>query len=157
MLALDRFLTTVKGSERCCVHTCAMNTNVLTRYVLMGCGWIALGLGAAGLVLPILPTAPFVLVAAACFMRSSERLHAWVVEHPTLGIHIRDYLAGKGLQRRTKVVALATLWASVSISVMVFVPLLVADMAIAAIAALVTVYIVRLPTSDPEGSSPESV
>ncbi|MDP2232810.1 MAG: YbaN family protein, partial [Actinomycetota bacterium] len=103
-----------------------------------------------------LPTAPFVLVAAACFMRSSERLHTWVVEHPTFGIHVRDYLAGKGLKRRTKAVALATLWSSVSISVTVFVPLLVADMAIVAIAALVTVYIVRLPTCDPEGFLPES-
>ncbi len=149
-------LTTVNSTKRCCVYTQAMNTNALTRYVLMGCGWLALALGAVGLVLPVLPTAPFVLVAAACFMRSSERLHAWVVEHPTFGIHIRDYLAGKGLRRRTKVLALATLWASVSVSVAVFVPLFAADAAIVVIAALVTVYILRLPTCDAGGSPPDS-
>lgn len=124
-----------------------MKNNVI-RYVLLGFGWLALGLGSLGLVLPILPTAPFVLVAAACFMRSSERLHSWVVDHPVFGVHVRDYLAGKGLQRRTKIVALATLWASIVFSTVVFVPLLVVDILLIAIASLVTAYIVGLPTCD---------
>jgi len=117
----------------------------------MGCGWLALGLAVAGVALPLLPTAPFVLLAAACFMRSSERLHAGLVEHPILGEHVRDYVAGKGLQRRTKVVALSSLWASVSISVTVFAPPRVACVALVAVAALVSVYIAGLPTCEPEG------
>lgn len=122
----------------------------VSRYLLLACGWIALGLGALGLVLPVLPTAPFVLVAAACFMRSSERLHSWLVEHPTFGIHIRDYLEGKGLHRRTKVLALVTLWASILFSAIVLVPLLAVDVLLVAIAAGVTVYILRLPDADEE-------
>jgi len=117
-----------------------------TRYVLLGCGWGALGLGTLGMFVPVLPTAPFVLLAAACFMRSSERLHRWLVEHPTFGSHIEDYLAGKGLRRRTKVVALATLWGSVTLSVALFIPLLAVDAVVIVVAAAVTVYIVRLPT-----------
>ena len=127
-----------------------MSPRTPARYVLLALGWLFLGLGALGLFLPVLPTTPFVLLAAACFLRSSERLHRWLVEHPTFGVHIGDYLEGKGLQRRTKVVALVTLWASVSFSTVFFVPLPVADIIIVAIAAAVTVYILRLPTCDPE-------
>ena len=121
----------------------------------MGCGWLALGLGAAGIFLPVLPTAPFVILAAACFLRSSERLYSWIVDHPVFGVHVRDYLAGKGLQRRSKVAALATLWASVSFSVVLFVPWFLVDAIIIVIAALVTAYIVQLPTWDPVRSAQE--
>ena len=150
-------MTTVKGFGCAGVHALHMKTHTLASFALMGCGWLALGLGAAGLFLPILPTAPFVLLAAACFLRSSERLHSWIVEHPTLGVHVRDYLAGKGLRRRSKVMAYGSLWASVSLSVVVFVPWLVADVAIIVIAMAVTLYIARLPTCDPEQPSPKSV
>lgn len=116
------------------------------KLVLLTVGWISLGLGTIGLFLPVLPTTPFVLLAAACFLRSSERLHGWLVEHPTFGTHIADYLAGHGLTRRTKMVAIGTLWASVALSTIVFVPHALADAIIIVIAAAVTVYLLRLPT-----------
>jgi len=108
------------------------------------------------MLLPVLPTAPFVLLAAACFMRSSERLHRWLVGHPTFGVHIRDYLAGRGLRGRTKAVALLTLWASVALSVLVLVPLPLVDAAILVVAAGVTAYIWRLPTCSCNGLDPEA-
>lgn len=112
----------------------------------MACGWASLGLGAAGLVLPVLPTVPFLLLAAACFLRGSERRYRWLVSHPVFGPHIADYLAGRGLRPRVKLVALATLWASVLLSVLVFVPLLAVDVVVVAAATAVTAYILRLPT-----------
>lgn len=118
----------------------------LTRHLLLALGWISLALGAVGLAVPVLPTAPFVLLAAACFMRSSERLHGWLVRHPLFGCHIEDYLAGRGLRAKTKFVALLTLWASVAASAALFVPLLLVDLLLIAIAAGVTLYIMRLPT-----------
>lgn len=118
----------------------------LTRYLLLALGWLSLGAGAVGLVLPVLPTAPFVLLAAACFMRSSERLHRWVVSHRVLGCHIEDYLAERGLRAKTKAVALLTLWASVIASTIWFVPAAVVDAVLVAIAAGVSLYILRLPT-----------
>lgn len=121
----------------------------LRRHLLLACGWAFLGLGALGLALPVLPTAPFVLLAAACFMRSSERLHGWLVGHQVFGRHIRDYLAGRGLQSRTKTVALTTLWASVLASVVFVVPHLAVDLLLIAIAAAVSVYLLRLPTCPP--------
>jgi uncharacterized membrane protein YbaN (DUF454 family) len=118
----------------------------LRRHLLLACGWLALGLGALGVVVPVLPTAPFVLLAAACFLRSSERLHRWLVTHPVFGCHIEGYLAGRGLARRTKIVALATLWLSALASVVFFVPLLVADVLIVLVASAVSFYLLRLPT-----------
>ncbi len=126
------------------------------RYVLLSLGWVFLGIGVIGMALPVLPTTPFVLLAAACFLRSSERIHSWLVAHPVFGKQIADYLAGKGLRRKTKVVAIATLWASIIASALWVVPYLLADAAMFAIAAWVTVYLLRLPTAAPLHSSAES-
>lgn len=120
--------------------------------LLLACGWTSLGLGAAGLVLPVLPAAPFVLLAAACFLRGSERQYRWLVSHPVFGPQVTAYLAGKGLRRRAKIVALATLWASVLLSVLVFIPLLAADLVVLVVAAAVTVNILRLPTCRQTGT-----
>ncbi len=146
-------LTRVKDIAARTVYSRRMVRAKPLRYGLLGLGWLSLGLGAVGLVVPVLPTAPFVLLAAACFMRSSERIHAWLIGHPLFGHHVEDYLAGRGLRARTKAVALTTLWASVTLSVVLFIPLLVADLAVAAIALAVSIYILRLPTCDPEHSA----
>lgn len=117
----------------------------MRRYILLILGWISLGLGALGLVLPVLPTTPFILLAAWCFLHSSDRLHAWLIAHPTLGRTIADYLEGRGLTRRTKIVALSTLWASIVGSAVVFVSHPAGDVAMILVAALITLYILRLP------------
>lgn len=130
----------------------AMKTTL--RYLLLACGWIALAFGTVGIFLPILPTTPFVLLAAACFLRSSERLHRRLLEHPVLGPPVRNYLAGRGLTRRTKFVAIAMLWASVLGSAFFCVPSLALDLLLIAIAAAVTRYLLRLPTNDvPSGGT----
>ncbi len=125
----------------------------MSRYLLLLLGWIFLGIGAVGMVLPVLPTTPFLLLAAACFMRSSERLHSWLVTHPVFGKQIADYLAGKGLRRKTKLVAIVTLWASIVASAVLFVPYPLADIALLVVAVWVTAYLLRLPTADPQRSS----
>ena len=119
----------------------------LTQRVLFVCGWTALGLGVVGVVVPVLPTVPFLLLAAACFRRSSPRWHCWLVTHPVSGRHIADYLAGRGLRPRAKILALATLWASILLSVILFVPVLALSVLLMVTAAAVSVYILRLPTA----------
>ena len=73
------------------------------RLVWLSLGLLALGLGVIGIALPLLPTVPFVLLAAFCFTRSSERLHAWILAHPTFGPPIEDWRRSGAISRRGKV------------------------------------------------------
>ena len=75
------------------------NRPLMLRYVLLTIGWLSVTLGVIGIFLPVLPTTPFLLLAAACFARSSPRFYQWLVEHPQLGPWIRDYLNGKPTER----------------------------------------------------------
>jgi uncharacterized membrane protein YbaN (DUF454 family) len=70
-------------------------------------GWIAVGLGGVGIVVPGLPTTVFFVVAAACFSRSSPRFERWVLNLPKIGPLVRDHRAGLGMPRRAKVLAIA--------------------------------------------------
>jgi len=74
-----------------------------TFYVVLGC--ISLVLGAIGVVLPILPTTPFILLAAFCFSRGSERLHLWLRNSPVFGKVIRDWEEGGVIRLPAKITA----------------------------------------------------
>lgn len=79
-------------------------------------GIISLVLGVIGAFLPLLPTVPFILLAAFCFAQSSQRLHTWLINHRVFGPIIRDFEAGNGIPRRVKVRAITLLWISMGIS-----------------------------------------
>jgi len=68
-------------------------------------GWLALTLGAIGIVLPLLPTTPFLLVAVFAFARSSPALHDWLVHHPRFGPLIQDWRDHGAINRRAKMFA----------------------------------------------------
>ncbi|HSW09761.1 MAG TPA: YbaN family protein [Bacillota bacterium] len=74
-----------------------------TRLVFLIAGTAALGLGTAGAFLPGVPTTPFLLLSAACYTRSSDRMYRWLVGHPRFGRPIRQLLAGQGLPLPVKV------------------------------------------------------
>lgn len=124
--------------------------NTAARLALLVLGWIFLAIGAVGLFVPILPTVPFLLLAAACFLRSSARLHRWLLEHPVFGRDLSVYLEGKGIRKRSKVIAIITLWISTGVSTILFVPYFVVDLLLIAIAAAVTAHILGLPTASAE-------
>lgn len=115
------------------------------RYGLLCIGWLSVALGVIGIFLPVLPTTPFLLLAAACFVRSSERFYHWLVDHPHLGPWIRDYLEGNGIPLRGKVYALVLMWASILFSCYL-VPRLWAQGFMLTSAVLVSVYILRQKT-----------
>lgn len=115
------------------------------RVLLISLGITALALAVIGIFLPLLPTVPLLLLAAACFARSSERFHNWLLEHPRLGPMIRGYLDGQGIPMRAKIRAIALIWVSISISVLFLVPLLWVSLFLIVIGLCVTIYLLRLP------------
>jgi len=123
-----------------------MFTDGMKRAFYLIIGTIALALGALGLFLPVLPTTPFVILAASCFLRSSKRMHAWILESKLFGEMIRNYQAGKGLRRDTKIRALVLMWATISVSAYFFVDQYIFRGAMFLVASGVTIYILRLPT-----------
>lgn len=98
-------------------------------------GVMALGLGALGVVLPLLPTVPFLLLAAFCFARSSERLHNWLLTHPLFGPPIENWRQSGAISRRAKWAATLSIAAAFSISLILGLrPLLLAIQAVTLIA-----------------------
>jgi uncharacterized membrane protein YbaN (DUF454 family) len=79
----------------------------MRRLLYLSLGFASVALGAAGILLPLLPTVPFMLLAAFFFARSSPRLETWIVEHPRFGPHIRAWRARGAISRAGKRAALA--------------------------------------------------
>lgn len=84
--------------------------NAVVRHLLMALGALSLVAGVIGVFVPVWPTTPFLLLSAACFLRSSDRLYEWLVTHRHLGAYVRDFMSGQGIPLRTKAVALTTMW-----------------------------------------------
>lgn len=84
-------------------------TTAVSRWLWTLGGWGALALGAAGVVLPVLPTTPFVLLAAYMFGKGSPRLRAWLLAHRTFGPLIRDWEERGAIPRRAKILAVSVM------------------------------------------------
>jgi uncharacterized membrane protein YbaN (DUF454 family) len=121
-------------------------TDSMKRGVYIIIGSLALALGALGLFLPLLPTTPFVILAAACYYRGSERLHAWILESRWFGEMIRNYQAGRGVTLGTKIKAVGLMWLTITVSATFYVDSLLARVLMYGVAIGVTIYLVRLPT-----------
>lgn len=124
--------------------------NNVMKGVLIVVGWLAVGSGVVGLFLPLVPTVPFLLLAAACFARSSSRFHSWLIDHVYLGPLVRDYLNGGGIPRKAKVMAICMVWVSFPVSTIFFVRAVWLKALLIAIAIGITVYLVALPGVKPE-------
>ena len=117
----------------------------LLRLLLIIVGWTSVGLGVIGIFVPLLPTVPFLLLAAVCFARSSEFFHRWLVSHPRLGPMINGFLGGEGIPRHAKLTAIAVLWISILISALILIPLLWVKLLLVLIGICVTWYLIGLP------------
>lgn len=88
----------------------------MTRHFYLAGGFIALALGSIGIILPLLPTVPFVILAAFCFARSSPRLEAWLLGHHVFGQHIRNWRHQRAITKRGKRAAIAAFTVSIVIA-----------------------------------------
>jgi uncharacterized membrane protein YbaN (DUF454 family) len=119
---------------------------MLRKWILMAIGIVAVTLGVIGIVVPLLPTTPFLLLAAACFVRSSERLYAWLIHHKWFGDYIRHYREHRAIASRVKVVVLVLLWGTIGYAALGVVTDWWVRILLGAIAVGVTVHILRLKT-----------
>jgi uncharacterized membrane protein YbaN (DUF454 family) len=117
----------------------------LKRWILLISGSLFLGLGILGMFLPILPTTPFLLLAAACYARSSERFYHWLLNNRWFGKHIRNYREGKGLSLKIKILVLVMLWAAIGYSSFLL-PFLWVRILLIIIAIGVTLHILSIRT-----------
>jgi uncharacterized membrane protein YbaN (DUF454 family) len=88
------------------------------RMLWLTAGLLCLGLGLLGVVLPVLPTTPFLLLAAGCFAKSSPRLHGWLLAHPTFGPPIRNWEEDGAISRPAKRLAVGSMAAVFGLSLM---------------------------------------
>lgn len=114
-------------------------------YVL---GMVFLGIGVVGVFLPIIPSTGPLLLSAYLLARSSTRMHRWLTEHPRFGRFVRDFHDGRGIPRRTKVVATVAMAASFGYTIGWVLPHPVAKVLMAAVAVWAIWYVLHLPTSD---------
>ena len=112
----------------------------------MTVGTIAFGLGVIGVFVPLLPTTPFLLLAAACFARSSERLYTWLISHKWFGNYIRHYHEHKAITLRAKVMALTLLWGVIGCTAFGTVTAWWVRALLGIIAVGVTIHLLRLKT-----------
>ncbi|MDR2648820.1 MAG: YbaN family protein [Clostridiales bacterium] len=93
---------------------------MLKRVLLIIVGLLALSAGAVGIVLPILPTTPFVILAAACFGMSSPKMYAWLANTKYFGEYIRHYREKSDISAQTRRTGIVTLWLMLCVSSVVF-------------------------------------
>ena len=117
------------------------------RILLIIAGTISLGLGAVGIFFPLLPTTPFLLISAACYVRGSERMYNWLLKNRWFGEYIKNYQEGRGIPLKTKILAISVLWITILYSTFFIAKeILIMQIVLLTIAIVVSVHLLRLPT-----------
>ncbi len=118
----------------------------IRKAALIFVGTVCVALGVLGMFLPLLPTTVFLLMAAYCYSRSSERFHTWLLNNRLCGAYIRNYKSGNGISLRQKITTIAMLWASIGFSVWIIGGRLWISLLMFGIAFGVTLHLVLLKT-----------
>ena len=130
-----------------------VSTSRLGRVLLTTAGTLCVALGVVGMLLPVLPTTPFLLLAATCFARSSQRFYHWLMTNRWCGAYIRNYREGRGLPLRQKILTLALLWIMIGTTTVFVISLWWVRVLLLAIATGVTLHLLRIPTFKAEASA----
>lgn len=118
------------------------------RWVFLGLGSLFVAIGVIGIFLPLLPTTPFMLLAAGCYARGSERFYRWLVYHPKLGPTIREWQAHRSIPYRTKCLAIGLMALTMATSIVLFVQPLALQLGVAAFGVGLAVWMYRIPSRD---------
>ena len=109
-------------------------------------GTVFLVLGAIGIFVPFLPTTPFLLLSAGCYIRGSERMHRWLISNKLFGGYIKNYREGKGISAKGKIFSLTLLWVTILYAVFFVTDVLLFQAIMFIIPFIVSIHIIRVPT-----------
>ena len=130
----------------------------IRKVVLIFAGTVFVGLGVLGIFLPLMPTTVFLLLAAFCYSRSSERFHNLLLDNRLTGAYVKNYKSGRGISVRQKTSTLVFLWVSIGISIWLLSAGFWVTLLLLAVALGVTTHILWIKTYRPETvSAPEQI
>jgi uncharacterized membrane protein YbaN (DUF454 family) len=118
----------------------------MQKRLLATAGTVSVGVGIAGIFIPILPTTPFLLLAAYCYMRSSSRLHHWLLNNRVFGSYVKNYIEGRGMPLLLKIITIALLWLTIGLSITFATDNIAIRIVLIIIAVAVTTHIVMIKT-----------
>lgn len=95
--------------------------NPLLKILLIVCGFIMIALGALGIIIPGLPTTPFMILAAFCFMKSSHRMYKWVTTNKLFGNKVKRFIDNRAIPISGKIFSISAMWIMITISIIFFV------------------------------------
>ena len=124
-----------------------VSSSKLKKIIFYSIGYISVALGIIGLIFPILPTTPFLLLAAACFAGNSEKAYNWLVNNKIFGKIIRDYREGKGLSVKVKIYTIFFLWLSIILSILL-ISIFWVQILLVIIAGAVSVHVILIKPKD---------
>ena len=118
----------------------------LRNYILTLIGFISLALGIIGIILPVLPTTPFILLSAWCFYHGSERFHDWIINHDYFGPIIEEYGDGEGMSKESKAKAIGMTWTAVLLTAVFILDSVFMRAIIIVVAVIGTIFLLRIKT-----------
>ncbi len=134
-------------------HELDLHRSRAVRYAYFAGGVVSLGLGVIGVFLPVLPTTPFLLLAAACFVRSSARFYNWLLNHRLFGSSIRNWRRTGAIPLKAKLIAITLIALTIGASILFVIPLWPVKLLLAVIGVSVSVYLATRPTLTREAAA----
>ena len=130
------------------IHTVDLNRSKFSRIIWFMLGFTVMCIGLIGIVVPGLPTTPLMILAAACFAKSSQKFYDWIIHNKMFGHHVKNYREGKGIPKKSKPIILGTMWIFVLFAVLIAIPDSAPDVsriATLVLAVIGTIFILRIP------------
>ena len=120
--------------------------DTIIKKILVVSGTFFLVLGIIGIFIPLLPTTPFLLLAAACFARGSKKFYNWLINNKWLGQYIKNYQEGRGIPLTVKIISIIFLWVTIIFSAIIIVSNYYIQIILIIIAIGVTIHILTIKT-----------
>ena len=135
------------SSQEIDIHTVDLDRSKLSRIIWFMIGFTVMCIGLVGIVVPGLPTTPLMILAAACFAKSSQKFYDWVINNKMFGHHVKNYREGKGIPSKSKKIIIPTIWLFVLFALFIGIPenLIYAKLATLILAIIGTIFILRIP------------